>query len=172
MKNLKKIVPEEQDLRSLAAFYCTAFHAPERGEVWTEARAHDFLRDRVLDASIFAVLEGEGGVLAGFCCGGPYGRSFLTRELGLELPRYFILSAVVVDAPLRGRGLGRAMVEAFCGLAAAEDGYKGFLTICPAGNEPMLRVLHHAGFGELGRYEEEQGGVPVDRVVLPKGLVF
>lgn len=167
MKNLKKIIPEEQDLWPLAAFYCTAFHAPERGEVWTEARAHDFLRDRVLDASIFAVLEGENGGLAGFCCGGPYGRSFLTRELGLELPRYFFLSAVCVDAPLRGRGLGRAMVEGFCGMAA-EEGYKGFLTICPADHEPMLRVLHHAGFGELGRYEEETGV----KVVLRRGVVF
>lgn len=112
----------------------------------------------MLDASIFAVLEGEGGALAGFCCGGPYGRSFLTRELGLELPRYFILSAVAVDAPLRGRGLGRAMVEAFCGLAAAEDGYKGFLTICGAGNEPMLRVLHHAGFGSWGVMKRIRAG--------------
>lgn len=172
MEKLKKIVPEEQDLRHLAAFYCTAFHAPERGENWTEERAHDFLRDRVLDASIFAVAEGEDGSLAGLCCGGPYGRSFLTRELGLELPRYFILSAVAVDARLRGRGLGRAMVESFCGMAAAEDGYKGFLAICPAGNEPMLRVLHHAGFGELGRYEDEQGGVAAVQVVLRRGLVF
>lgn len=171
MKKLKKIIPDEQYLIKIAQLYCTCFNAPEKAENWTMQSALEYFRDRVNEASIFAVLEEADGSLSGVCCGGPFGRSFIAQELEFDLPRTFYISLVAVEEKFRGRGVGRGMIHGFCALAEAE-GYKGFMVRCRAENEPMLRALAHEGFSELGRYEAELGGVTCERVVLRKGLSF
>ncbi len=168
MIDFRDIAPDGQALRAIAALYCTCFNAPDKGENWTEESALAYFRERIAEESIFGVAEDEGGALMGVCCGGPYERSFIARDLGLECGRHFYISLVAVDASVRGRGLGHAMVKALGGRAAAE-GYEGVIVRCRAENAPMLKVLSRAGFEEISRYTAELGGVTCERVVLRKG---
>ena len=170
MLNFKEILPDKQSLERIAALYCTCFNAPEKGENWTMESALAYFRERIAEGSIFAGVEDE-GALSGICCGGPYERSFLARDLGRDYPGHFYISLVAVIEEARGRGLGVFMVNAFCAMAAAQ-GFTGAIVRCRAENTAMLAVLARAGFTEIERYSAELGGVTCERVVLRKGLSF
>ena len=125
MLNFKEILPDKQSLERIAALYCTCFNAPEKGENWTMESALTYFRERIAEGSIFAGVEDE-GALSGICCGGPYERSFLARDLGRDYPGHFYISLVAVTEEARGRGLGVFMVNAFCAMAAAQGTMNNF----------------------------------------------
>lgn len=167
--DFREIKVDGQTLQRIAALYCTSFNAPEKGENWTMGSALAYFGERIAEGSIFAGVEGN-GALTGICCGGPYERSFLARDLGRDYPGYFYISLVAVDEEERGRGLGLFMVNAFCALAEAQ-GFTGAIVRCRAENAVMLSVLGRAGFTEIERYSAELGGVTCERVVLGKGFI-
>jgi GNAT superfamily N-acetyltransferase len=75
----------------------------------------------------------------------------LTGALALEGPRYE-LEPIVVDAGLRGRGIGDALARAVIERARS-DGMRGVDVKPVARNSDAIRFFHAHGFDALGQLE-------------------
>ena len=97
---------------------------------------------------------------------------WIDRAGGLVLARVAADEAEVLSlavAPgLRGRGLGRALLERAMATAAGRGGRAMFLEVA-AGNAAALRLYGAAGFAEVGRRAGYYRG-GADALVLRRGL--
>jgi GNAT superfamily N-acetyltransferase len=67
-----------------------------------------------------------------------------------------LVSRLFVVAYVRGRGIGRALVETACA-RAAQLGLRPLLDVADA-NQAAVRLYHRLGWTHLGTYEETFGG--------------
>jgi ribosomal protein S18 acetylase RimI-like enzyme len=81
------------------------------------------------------------------------------------------VQGLLVDPELRGRGVGRALLEAAMELARERGGRRIWLRVL-ATNSPAQRLYAAAGFGVEGvlRGEFHRGGVDVDDVLMGRPL--
>ena len=64
------------------------------------------------------------------------------------------------------QGVGRLILD-LCEAAAAAEGYNRVELVATLGGEPLYRA---AGYGEVERFEDDRGGVPVPLVRMSKRL--
>jgi len=92
---------------------------------------------RIKVAAAFATLRLEGN-------GVGFGMSAIDRG-------FAEIGSVMIDAALRGRGLGRAVVEALLAWAEGRGAHAAFLQV-DAANAPALALYASQGFRDLGGY--------------------
>jgi ribosomal protein S18 acetylase RimI-like enzyme len=110
----------------------------QTGEPFDGEEALGRLERRAAEGDLFA-LEGEGGYLA-------------KGEIDARCFGHWLIGGLVVEPAWRGRGLGRAMMEALC--APAFEAGKAALLIVRPENEAALRLYASLDFARVPRPEE------------------
>ena len=138
---LRPVTPED------AALYARWMHDPfvtrnyGGGDVdFTEEMARGFFNGRQGKPS-FLILRGEDGLPAGFCELSRVDRAARSATLGI----------FIGEAACRGRGLGRAALDALLGYAFGPLGLHSVWLDTWAGNTAALALYRGAGFREIGR---------------------
>lgn len=116
--------------------------------------------------------------------GGPGAIAFIAtgRDLGEVMPLGFALARVAADeaeiltlgvlADVRGRGIGRRLVEAVADKARARGAARLHLEVA-AGNAAARRLYDGLGFAEAGRrpgYYDDRGAGAEDAILLVRPL--
>jgi len=110
----------------------------QTGEAFDGEAAMGRLARRQAEGGLFG-LKGEGGYLA-------------KCEVDARCFDHWLIGGLVVEPAWRGKGLGRAMMEALC--ASAFEAGKGALLIVRPGNEGAIRLYASLGFARAPRPEE------------------
>jgi phosphinothricin acetyltransferase len=113
-------------------------------------RTPEFMRDWLAAKRrgrfpILGLTEEPGGQLLGFGTYGPF-RAFPAYK-------YTVEHSVYVDAPHRGRGIGRMLLERLLDRAREQDRHT-LVGVIDAANEASLALHRRLGFEECGRLRE------------------
>ncbi len=169
-------VATEADIPALVALMdraiagpLAAFLSPE--QVAASRRLMGIDSQIIADRTYF-IVESD-GVLAG--CGGwsrritEYGGDHTPGRVpapltpGVDAAR---VRAMYTAPEFLRQGVGRRILD-LCEAAAAAEGYDRVELVATLGGEPLYRA---AGYGEVERFEDDRGGVPVPLVRMSKRL--
>ncbi|MEQ1507966.1 MAG: N-acetyltransferase [Myxococcota bacterium] len=143
---------------------------PAEDRVTLDQREREIEALSAADNSWFLVARGPDASVVGY----------LTANGGaLDRTRHLSRLELVVGAPWRGQGIGRALLDTVIGLAERSGVVRKLSLAVLADNERALRLYRSAGFVEEGRrvgeYRESDGTLRDDlvlaRVVHPRGEV-
>jgi ribosomal-protein-alanine N-acetyltransferase len=136
---------------------CAALHAPSFSHPWSE---FEFERLLAAENSLAdGAFEGDGKRLLGFV---------LSRRAVDEAE----ILTVVVEAAVRQRGLGGALIGSHLARLAAFGTKAVFLEV-EEGNRPALTLYRHYDFHEVGRrhgYYRKVSGAPATALVLRRDI--
>ena len=169
MNDLKTIENiNEDNLREIAALYIECFNAPNKGENWTSETAYEYFLERKNEHSIFAVVTDKNKIRA-VCCGGPFVKSFISKELEYNFEDCAYISLLAVSQNFRGQGIGKKLLQQYCTILKSKK-FKTTLIRCRSNNAPMIGVLKHHNFQLIHEYTSELGGIVCERSVFVKNL--
>jgi len=149
--------PSDDVLNDIAALYCEAFNAPDKGEDWSIESAVSYFQEAIISGSFFAVLYDDVDQIQAFVFGAPHDA------------QSFYLSQFVVAEGVRGTGIGRSIFRGYCDHVQSL-GFGRVIVRCRFSNDVMCSLLQSEGCREVDRYESKFGGVTCTRVVFEKIL--
>ncbi len=101
-------------------------------------RSRDFLARRLANGESVVFLASAGGSPAGFA-------QLYPSFSSVRVQRDWVLNDLFVDAAHRGRGVGRALLDACAGLVR-ETGARGMSLVTASDNAPARRLYERYGF--------------------------
>ncbi|MFK7839397.1 MAG: GNAT family N-acetyltransferase [Bdellovibrionales bacterium] len=152
--------PSCKDLKDIAYLYCQAFNAPDKGENWTHESAMHYFQENTDDTSVFGLHHDQDKAINAFIFGGDSGE-------GKE--RTFYLSQFVVSEDLRGKGIGRQLLNFITEFVLASH-YRSIIVRCRANNDSMISLLLSEGYEIFKRYDDSFGGVMCERLMFRKSV--
>ena len=113
---------------------------------WTLERRREWFDAHNVDNHPLLVAVDDDGVVAGYASLSPY-RDKDAYAATVEL-------SVYIAADRRGRGLGRALMEAILDLARADERTHVVVSVITAGNEASMHLHEELGFSYSGTLHE------------------
>lgn len=149
--------PVIRPLRANKAEACAHLHAESFAHPWSTEDIEALIADPATVGA--AALDPANALLRGFA---------IARVAGDEAE----ILTIAVAANLRGRAVGRALLETTLRCAANEGAKTIFLEVAED-NPPALSLYRRAGFEEVGKrpgYYRRANGAPANAVIMRKAL--
>lgn len=161
-----KIKPTLEELEQIINLYIECFNDEEKSENWTLESAGKYFEDRINEGSIFYVIKDEDKIVATIM-GSDFGKSFLSKEINIDIPESFYIALIAASPSYRGQGLSSQIMS----FLESDLSYSSYVARCRAENTPVQALFKKYKYQELMRYKSELGGVICERLILHKRVV-